>query len=52
MTSLRVPVLIDPSTAFEALCSLEDRHDLLEAIAEIALRGAASARARAAGGDL
>ena len=35
MTSLRVPVLIDPSTAFEALCSLEDRHDLTPA--ELAL---------------
>ena len=31
MTSPRVPVLIDPGTAFEALCSLEDRRDLTPA---------------------
>lgn len=35
MTSPHVPVLIDLGTAFEALCSLEDRHDLTPA--ELAL---------------
>ena len=31
MTAPRTAILIDPSTAFEALCSLEDRHDLTPA---------------------
>ena len=35
MTPPRTAILIDPPTAFEALCSLEDRHDLTPA--ELAL---------------